>query len=110
MAVQRHIAASRSANPWRRLQHSLLEGVLPTTTLTNPPSKFPHAPNCRTSLGQLREEGVVGVGVGGDGTGAGGVLGVVGVGVLGVLGALGGDFGLGVGVGFVQGLQGGGGQ
>ncbi|KAL5727858.1 hypothetical protein ACHQM5_001003 [Ranunculus cassubicifolius] len=110
MAVQRHIAASRSANPWRRLQHSLLEGVLPITTLTKPPSKLPHTPNCRTSLGQLRGEGVVGVGV--FGIGAGGVLGVVG-GDLGVLGALGGVFGLGVGVGFVQGLQGvggGGGQ
>ncbi|KAL5727851.1 hypothetical protein ACHQM5_000996 [Ranunculus cassubicifolius] len=106
-AVQRHIAASRSTNPWRSLQHFLLEGV-PITMLINPLSTFPQTPNCRTSRGQLREEGVVGVG--GFGTGAGGVLGVVGVGVVGGLGALGGGFGLGDGVGFVHGLQGGGGH
>ncbi|KAL5727860.1 hypothetical protein ACHQM5_001192 [Ranunculus cassubicifolius] len=100
IAVHRHTAASRSAKPWRRLQQGVLEGV-PITAPTNPPSKFAQTPSFRASLGQVLVEGVVGVGVGGDGFGAGGVLGVVGgdfgLGVGGVLGVLGGDTGLGDG-------------
>ncbi|KAL5727853.1 hypothetical protein ACHQM5_000998 [Ranunculus cassubicifolius] len=108
-AVHKHTAASRSANPWRRLQQGPLEGV-PITTPSKPPSKSPQTPSFRASLGQVLVDGVVGVGVGGAGFGAGGVLGVVGGdfglgvgGVLGVLGGLGdgGDLGLGEG-GFEQ--------
>nr|GMC94379.1 transmembrane protein [Ipomoea batatas] len=52
MAVQRQTAASRSDNPAIKLQHGNVGGV-PTTTPTNPPSKFAHTPNFKASLGHL---------------------------------------------------------
>ena len=83
MAVQRQMAASRSARPFKRVQQGAVGGV-PMTTPTNPPSKFAQTPNLRVSLGHLPLEAGVGVGFGfgfgfGFGLGLGLGLGLVGV-------------------------------
>lgn len=105
MAVQRQTAASRSANPWMRLQHGLVDGV-PMVTPINPPSKSAHTPNFRVSLGHVALLGGVGVG-GAFGVGVGGVFGVFGGGGghgVAFLGGGGGGFGLG-GVGQSHALE-----
>lgn len=84
MAVQRQTAASRSANPWMREQHGVVEGV-PMVTPINPPSKSAHTPNFRVSLGQVAL--------------LGGLLGVFGGGGHGTVGLGGGGGGFGLGVG-----------
>ncbi|KAK9052314.1 hypothetical protein SSX86_028943 [Deinandra increscens subsp. villosa] len=103
MAVQRQTAASRSASPPMRLQHSVF-GVLPMTRLRRPLSTLAHAPNLSVSIGHVSlggDEGVDGGGndgVGGLGVGAFGEDGTEGVG--GFIGAFGDDGTDGVG-GFV---------
>ncbi|KAL6552700.1 hypothetical protein OROHE_008064 [Orobanche hederae] len=67
----RHSAASRSANPFKTAQHSLL-GFVPITSCTIP-SQSPHTPNLSVSLGHFTGvEGGTGAGFGvGGGHGAG---------------------------------------
>ncbi|KAK9052315.1 hypothetical protein SSX86_028944 [Deinandra increscens subsp. villosa] len=109
MAVQRQTAASRSASPPMRLQHSVF-GWLPRTRLRRPLSTLAHAPNLSVSIGQVflgGDKGVDGAGTDGvgalgvgafgdDGTeGVGGFIGAFGddgtEGVGGLVGAFGGD-------------------
>ena len=75
MAVQRQMAASRSARPWRRVQQGVTEG-LQTVALTNP-STLAHTPNLRASLGHelppLGDGVGFGLGFGGFGLGFGGL-------------------------------------
>lgn len=72
MAVQRHNAASKSANPSSKAQHLLERGV-PITRLTKPPRRSTHTPSFSVSLGHL---GAVGGAIGGGRMGAGGGLGL----------------------------------
>ncbi|KAL4325787.1 hypothetical protein GQ457_11G016610 [Hibiscus cannabinus] len=69
MAVQRQRAASKSANPWIKAQHSLVGGV-PTTMFTSP-STSAQTPSFSVSLGQ--EAGFAGGGHAGGGMGFGGL-------------------------------------
>ncbi len=70
MAVQRHTAASMSANPCSTAQH-LLEGGVPATMLTSPPRRSAHTPNFSVSLGQNGFAGGALLGVFGFGFGVG---------------------------------------
>lgn len=70
IAVHRHNAASRSANPSRTAQQSTL-GFVPITSCTIP-SQSPQTPNLRVSLGHFSGVGGNGAGFGvGGGQGAG---------------------------------------
>lgn len=89
MAVQRHNAASKSANPSSKAQHLLERGV-PITRLTKPPRRSTHTPSFSVSLGHL---GAVGGAIGGGRMGA--VGGAIGGGRMGA----GGGLGLGIGGG-----------
>ncbi|KAH7845438.1 hypothetical protein Vadar_001967 [Vaccinium darrowii] len=89
MAVQRHNATSKSANPSSKAQH-LLEGGVPITTPTTPPRRSAHTPSFRVSLGHVAGGGAI---AGGGSLGAGGGFGG------GSLGAGGGSLGVGGGFG-----------
>lgn len=68
IAVHKHNAASRSAKPEIKVQHSSVGGV-PTTSWTNP-NQLPQTRNLSVSLGHLAttEGGIEGVVFGGHGT------------------------------------------
>lgn len=60
MAVHKHRATSKSTKPSSKAQHGL-DGGVPTTTLTTPPSRSAHTPSFNVSCGQAAVGGIAGV-------------------------------------------------